>query len=119
MTIVQANENDIIPLSHPMQTASGEMTDRVFVSKGTMIRIPIAAINKSQVLWGDDASEFKPQRWLDGRMSEGEQTIRATEVEGYRHLLTFGGYGPRTCPGRQFSVVQFKVHGIPFVSTAC
>ena len=109
MTITQANEDDVIPLSQPIQTATGEMTNRVSVSKGTLIRIPITAINKSQLLWGDDASEFNPQRWLDGRMSEGDRGVRAVDVEGYRHLLTFGGYGPRTCPGRQFSVVQFKV----------
>ena len=112
VTITQANEDDIIPLTHPIQTASGEMTDHVFVSKGTLIRLPITAVNTSRMLWGDDAREFKPQRWLDDRMSEGGQRVRATEIEGYRHLLTFGGYGPRTCPGRQFSVVQFKVHWV-------
>jgi len=110
MTVTQANEDDIIPLSQPIQTASGEMTDHVSVSKGTLIHIPITAINKSQLLWGEDALDFNPQQWLDGWMSEGEQSVRAVDVEGYRHLLTFGGYGPRTCPGRQFSVVQFKVH---------
>ena len=110
MTVMQASEDDVIPLSQPIRTASGKMTDCVSVCKGTLIRIPIAAVNKSQVLWGDDALEFKPQRWLDGRMSEGGQGVLAAEIQGYRHLLTFGGYGPRTCPGRQFAVMELKVH---------
>ena len=109
MTMIQASEDDVIPLSQPIQTASGGMTDCISVSKGTLIRLPIAAVNKSVLLWGEDALEFKPQRWLDGRMLEGGQGVLAAEIQGYRHLLTFGGYGPRTCPGRQFAVIQFKV----------
>ena len=120
MTFIQASEDDVIPLSRPIQTASGEMTDCISVSKGTLIRLPIAAVNKSKLLWGEDALEFKPQRWLDGRMLEGGQGVLAAEIQGYRHLLTFGGHGPRTCPGRQFAVIQFKVRQtIPLVLIAC
>lgn len=35
-----------------------------FIPKGTTIMLSPLAINVSKKLWGEDASEFKPERWL-------------------------------------------------------
>jgi hypothetical protein len=70
MTVIQASEDDVIPLSQPIQTASGEMTDCISVSKGTLIRLPIAAVNKSQLLWGESSSHsdgWMVECWRGGR----------------------------------------------------
>ena len=50
------------------------------------------AINKSKHLWGEDAREFKPERWLQGKdaANGGAETLA---------FLTFG-HGPRGCIGR-------------------
>ncbi|KAG2124463.1 cytochrome P450 [Suillus cothurnatus] len=98
-----AAADDVIPLSEPVCTESGEMTDSISIAKGTLITIPGAAINRSLAIWGPDAKEFKPDRWL----TEDGISGKAKEVQGHRHLLTFVD-GPRTCLGKDFAVAEFK-----------
>jgi hypothetical protein len=80
------------------------MTDSISIAKGTLITIPGAAINRSSAIWGSDAKEFKPDRWL----TEDGISGKAKEVQGHRHLLTFVD-GPRTCLGKDFAIAEFKV----------
>jgi cytochrome P450 len=98
-----AAADDVIPLSEPVCTESGEMTDSISIAKGTLITIPGGAINRSLAIWGPDAKEFKPDRWL----TEDGISGKAKEVQGHRHLLTFVD-GPRTCLGKDFAVAEFK-----------
>ncbi|KAG1864429.1 hypothetical protein F4604DRAFT_1549141, partial [Suillus subluteus] len=91
------------PLSKPVRTESGEMTDSISIVKGTLITISGVVINRSSAIWGPDAKEFKPDRWLT------EDVIgKAEEVRGHRHLLTFVD-SPRTCLGKYFAITEFKV----------
>jgi len=71
---VKAAADDVIPLSEPVCTVSGKMTEGISIAKGTFISVPICAINRSSAIWGPDAKQFKPDRWL----------------------ITFGD-GPRAC----------------------
>ena len=104
LTLDQAAEDDIIPLSAPLQTADNKIVDRVSIAAGQTVAVPIRTINRSTSIWGADAKEFKPQRWLE----EGGPQGKAKEVQGYRHLLTFVD-GPRACLGRGFALAEFKV----------
>jgi cytochrome P450 len=61
----------------------------IFVRKGVQILIPLYAIQHRPDIWGDDAEEFKPERW------EGRRT-------GWE-WIPFGG-GARKCLGREFSL---------------
>ncbi|KAG2101117.1 cytochrome P450 [Suillus discolor] len=98
-----AAADDIIPLSEPVRTVSGNMTDSISIAKGTLITISMEAINRSSTIWGPHAKEFKPDRWL----TEDGIGGKAKEVQGHRHLLTFVD-GPRTCLGKDFAVIEFK-----------
>ncbi|KAG2039489.1 cytochrome P450 [Suillus americanus] len=98
-----AAADDVIPLSEPVRTESGKMTDSISIAKGTLITIPVATINRSSAIWGPDAKEFKPDRWL----TEDGISGKAKEVQGHRHLLTFVD-GPRTCLGKDFAITEFK-----------
>lgn len=42
------------------------------VPKGTTVILAPAAINVSKELWGEDADDFRPERWLneDGRANQ-------------------------------------------------
>jgi cytochrome P450 len=82
----------------------GQLVDNIFVTKGTVVYIPILAINRMESLWGKSAKDFVPNRWLDDSISRE----KASEIQGYRHLLTFGG-GPRACIGRTFALTEIKV----------
>ncbi|OBZ71957.1 Secologanin synthase [Grifola frondosa] len=98
-----ATADDVIPLSVPVQTASGKRVDSIYVPKGQTIMVPIECINRSEAVWGADAKEFVPERWLDGGVPK-----KAHEIQGHRHLLTFSD-GARMCLGRGFALAEFKV----------
>ncbi|GLB33170.1 putative cytochrome p450 [Lyophyllum shimeji] len=96
-----ATEDDIIPLSTPVVTTSGEIVSTVVVKKGTIVAAPIRAINRSEAFWGPSAKEFEPERWLD------DADIPAKQIQGHRHILTFSD-GARICLGRNFALAEFK-----------
>ncbi|KAH9928826.1 cytochrome P450 [Fomitopsis serialis] len=95
-----AVENDIIPLFHPVKTATGASVDRIFISKGQLVTVPIQAINTSPRFWGPDAKEFQPERFLtEGGIPK--------QIPGHKHLLTFVS-GPRLCLGRHYALAEAK-----------
>ncbi|KAF7375649.1 Cytochrome P450 [Mycena sanguinolenta] len=101
----QAAEDDILPLSAPLEAANGQVVESVFVREGTVVTLPISCINRSEAFWGPTAKTFNPARWLDE--TDGIDKHRAQEIQGYRHLLTFSD-GARICLGKTFAVVEFK-----------
>ncbi len=109
LSFVQAGVDEVIPLSAPIISESGETLESIPVAKGTTVVIPIRAINRSTAIWGENAKEFVPERWME---SENGLTAGAKQIQGYHHLLTFSD-GPRICPriclGRGFAVAEFKV----------
>ncbi|EJU00436.1 cytochrome P450 [Dacryopinax primogenitus] len=78
---------------------------------GTHIIIPVEAINTSSKLWGPNAREFRPERWLEGGKDETKNGLAesASSISGRGHqkVLTFGD-GPRICLGKSFALVEMK-----------
>ena len=54
----------MLPLSAPIRGCDGKMLDSIFVPKGTAIGLGTLATNRSKTIWGEDAREWKPERWL-------------------------------------------------------
>ena len=54
----------VLPLSHPITDVNGEQLKDIFIPKGTKVFVNIMGINRSRDIWGDDANEWKPERWL-------------------------------------------------------
>ncbi|TFK28611.1 cytochrome P450 [Coprinopsis marcescibilis] len=97
-----AMQDDVIPLSSPVTTAAGEVITELIIAKGTVVHCPIGQINQSDELWGADAKEFKPERWVDRELLPG-----AKGIQGYHHIMSFSD-GPRLCIGRNFALGNFK-----------
>ncbi|KAI9872766.1 MAG: hypothetical protein M1830_001214 [Pleopsidium flavum] len=71
-----------------------------FVPKGTTIILSPWAINTSKALWGADAADFNPDRWLaPGRANTGG-------ADSNYSFLTFL-HGPRSCIGQSFAKAEF------------
>ncbi|KAF9888675.1 hypothetical protein FE257_008433 [Aspergillus nanangensis] len=69
------------------------------IPKGTLFMVAPEVVNRSKDLWGADADEFNPERWLaPGRANTGG----ATSNYG---LLTFI-HGPRSCIGQGFAKAE-------------
>ena len=55
----------MLPLSAPIRGRDGKMLDSIFVPKGTAIGLGTLATNRSKTIWGEDALEWRPDRWLE------------------------------------------------------
>ncbi|KAK7053736.1 cytochrome P450 [Favolaschia claudopus] len=102
-TTRQAAVDDVLPVSEPITTAAGQVVDNIAIAKGTVVTVSIRGMNQTEVLWGPDAKEFKPERWL----TLADDPVRAKEIQGHHHLITFLD-GPRTCLGKSFALAEFK-----------
>jgi len=96
-----AAEDDVVPLSSPIPTASGHLIDSLFIPKGTIIGLPLMFFNRSEAFWGPDSRQFNPERWLN------DLSYPAKDLHGYRHLYTFSD-GQRMCLGRGFALAELK-----------
>jgi cytochrome P450 len=74
-----------------------------FIPEGTAIVIPIWYINRSPELWGSDASEFKPERWI-GENKKPNQNGGANSNYDFMTFL----HGPRSCIGQSFAKAEMR-----------
>ncbi|XP_011091090.1 cytochrome P450 CYP72A219-like [Sesamum indicum] len=77
------------------ETTVGDIT----FPKGAMVMMPIILLHRNTRIWGDDASEFKPERFSEG-------VLKA--ANGRAAFIPFG-WGLRTCIGANLSVIEAKV----------
>ncbi|KAF9036827.1 cytochrome P450 [Panaeolus papilionaceus] len=101
-TIRVSVKDDILPLSQPVKDAEGNvLAENIRVRKGQTVFIPILVLNRAKEIWGEDAMEFKPERWQNTPEA-------ASQIPGvWGNMLTFLG-GPRACIGYRFSLVEMK-----------
>ncbi|KAF7378305.1 Cytochrome P450 [Mycena sanguinolenta] len=60
-----ATEDCIRPLSYPITATTGVQISEIPIHKGQCLHIAIAAYHRLTSIWGTDAEEFKPSRWLE------------------------------------------------------
>ncbi|TMW67437.1 hypothetical protein Poli38472_011057 [Pythium oligandrum] len=93
--------NAIIPLNTRATIEDVTLQDGTFLRAGTMILIPAYAMGRLPWIWGNDATEFKPERWIDPATNE------LVKVSPFK-FIPFSA-GPRICLGRQFSMMEMKI----------
>ncbi|KAF2434205.1 cytochrome P450 [Tothia fuscella] len=71
-----------------------------FIPKGTSIILSPWAINSSKELWGEDAKEFNPDRWMGPGMANTGGAESAYSNLSFLH-------GPRSCIGKDFAKAEF------------
>ncbi|CAK5277011.1 unnamed protein product [Mycena citricolor] len=96
-----ALQDDVLPLSKPYVDRWGVSHENLPIPKGQMITIPILGVNTDTQTWGDDALEFKPERW--GNLPEAVHAVPGV----WGNQLTFVA-GAHSCIGFQFSVSEQK-----------
>ena len=74
----------------------------MLIKKGTQVIVPTWAMHRNPELFGDNASDFIPERFLeDGGEKMAEHVSNHT-------FHAFGG-GPRICIGMRFAMVEMKI----------
>ncbi|PPQ71482.1 hypothetical protein CVT24_011976 [Panaeolus cyanescens] len=98
------NKDILLPLSKPIKTVDGGEMNEIFVPKGTTVMCGLLASNMNTEIWGPDAFEWKPERWIEGL----PKTVTDAHLPGiYSNLMTFSG-GSRACIGFKFSQLEMK-----------
>ncbi|KAF8319579.1 cytochrome-450 hydroxylase [Cantharellus anzutake] len=108
-SIRMALKDDIIPISSPMrwEDRKGKTIkveahpSGIKIAKGEYIHIPFEGLNLAKHVWGEDAHEFKPDRW--DHLPDAARSAPGL----YSNIMTFG-YGPRSCIGMRFSLMEMK-----------
>ncbi|KAL3645254.1 hypothetical protein CASFOL_010434 [Castilleja foliolosa] len=81
--------------------------DGFSVKKGNIVSYVPYSMGRMKSLWGDDAEEFKPERWLDENGAfRNESPFKFTAFQA----------GPRICLGREFAYRQMKVFSAVLLS---
>ncbi|KAJ3480633.1 hypothetical protein NLI96_g8209 [Meripilus lineatus] len=94
----------VLPLSKPIQGLDGTWMKDVPVPEGTRIIISVRGCNRNKEIWGEDADEWKPERWL----SPLPEAVTIARIPGvYSNLMTFAG-GGRSCIGFKFSQLEMS-----------
>ncbi|KAL7144835.1 hypothetical protein ABFS83_07G038700 [Erythranthe nasuta] len=72
--------------------------EEMTIPKGSLVTFPILMFHRDPAVWGDDAGEFRPDRFADG-------VLKA--ANGKAAFMPFG-WGPRICIGLNFSLLETK-----------
>ncbi|KAJ7915749.1 cytochrome P450 [Mycena leptocephala] len=100
----QPVEDIVMPLSTPVTGVDGTIMNAINVPKGTQCYIAIGASNHDKQVWGEDALEFRPERWVNGKA----ESVTTKLCGVYGNTMTFIG-GNRSCIGFKFSQLEMKV----------
>ncbi|KAM5535780.1 hypothetical protein V8D89_010594 [Ganoderma adspersum] len=98
-------EDTVLPLHEPIRGKDGILIAEVTVPKGTVALLNLGACNTNKAVWGEDAYEWKPDRFL----APLPPSVEAARIPGvYANLMTFGG-GSRSCIGFKYAQLELKV----------
>ncbi|EOA34778.1 hypothetical protein CARUB_v10022359mg [Capsella rubella] len=95
-----------LPFNHKSPSESEVLPSGHKVEAHSKIVISIYALGRMRSVWGEDASDFKPERWI-------------LEDGGIRHepsykFLAFNS-GPRTCLGKNLALLQLKIVAVDII----
>jgi cytochrome P450 len=100
-----AVQSDVLPLSRPYVDRDGVLHESIAISKGDSLWIPTLAVNCSVELWGPDAKEWKPERWINGSDHAGVPEAVKSIPGVYSNVMSFFG-GIHSCIGFRFALYE-------------
>ena len=80
------------------------------IPRGTTVGCNLFVLGRSREIWGDDADEWKPGRWLqglDGDVHAGSGGYAGLPRKPDEKFVSFGK-GPRACIGREIAVAVLE-----------
>ncbi|KAK0460548.1 cytochrome P450 [Desarmillaria tabescens] len=95
------SRDEVLPLAEPIRTQDGRTLNEVPVSKGQTVIASLYVYNRMPSIWGKDAGQWNPERFLDNDKKQGPLGV-------YANLMTFST-GARSCLGWRFAVMEIQV----------
>eukprot|EP01018_Ginkgo_biloba_P037356 Gb_13170 [translate_table: standard] len=91
--------SELFPVMLSTQTNKSVKLGRFTIPAGTQFLLPVLAIHHDPAMWGEDASEFNPERFAEGVAKAGKHPMA---------FMPFGS-GSRICIGQNFALLEAKV----------
>jgi len=104
--VLRTTRSDVVlPLSSPIGSVDGHEIYEISIPENTNVFFHIWNLNRDPSIWGGDAAEWKPERWLETL----PESVAEAKVQGvYANTMTFIG-GGRSCIGFKFAQLEIKV----------
>uniref|UniRef100_H3HBY4 Histone deacetylase domain-containing protein n=1 Tax=Phytophthora ramorum TaxID=164328 RepID=H3HBY4_PHYRM len=90
-----------VPMSPKYAVRDAMLSDGTFVAAGSMVCLPMYAMGRMPHVWGPDAAEFNPERWID------PATKKIVSVSAFK-FVAFNA-GPRMCLGTTLAGLELKL----------
>ncbi|KAI0720825.1 cytochrome P450 [Cerioporus squamosus] len=100
-----AEQDTVLPLGTPIQGTDGRTITELVVPTGTMVWVNILGLNRDKEIWGPDAHEWKPERWL-GQLPASVADAHIPNV--FANTMTFVA-GPRSCIGYNMALTEMRI----------
>ncbi|GJJ14788.1 hypothetical protein Clacol_009056 [Clathrus columnatus] len=121
-------KSTVLPLQFPVRAENGSRLSAIPLEENTNVIISILGANHNKDIWGEDASNWRPERWLNlageiNELGKMDYTSFKTSIDGttkqqeirypgvYGSMMTFLG-GGRACMyannGFKFSEMEAK-----------
>ncbi|CCM02686.1 uncharacterized protein FIBRA_04792 [Fibroporia radiculosa] len=104
-TFRTATQDTVLPLSEPVVANDGSLINELPISKGTNVLIGVLGCNANKALWGEDAFDWKPERWLSPLPS----AVTKNPIPGVYSNLRKEILHTRFNSGFKFSEMEMKV----------
>ncbi|TMW62727.1 hypothetical protein Poli38472_005345 [Pythium oligandrum] len=90
----------VVPASPKLVEEDIVLSDGTFLRKGWFAMLSSYAYSRAKHIWGEDAGEFKPERWID-------ENGKIRNESAFK-FVTFNA-GPRICLGMNLALLKLKI----------
>ncbi|CAE6422749.1 unnamed protein product [Rhizoctonia solani] len=101
LTARDTDSDIVVPVGESYTDIHGTVQHGIRLQKGDSIAIPVLAMNRAKDVWGEDALDFRPERW--DNLPEAVKDMPGV----WSHLMTFI-HGSNACIGYRFAVIEMK-----------
>ncbi|KAL1190300.1 Alkane hydroxylase MAH1 [Cardamine amara subsp. amara] len=95
-----------VPFQHKSPTEADVLPSGHKVEANSKILFCLYSLGRMKSVWGEDALEFKPERWI----SENGKSVHEPSYK----FLSFNA-GPRTCLGKEVAMMQMKTVAVKII----
>ncbi|KAK6926329.1 Cytochrome P450 [Dillenia turbinata] len=89
----------VVPVDGKNAEQDDVLPDGFKIRRGDGVNYVVYSMGRMTYIWGEDAEEFRPERWINNGVFQPESPFKFTAFQA----------GPRICLGKEFAYRQMKI----------